>query len=67
MELITAIALLCQISFGSGDRSNPAYYINHITEKQQSCQKQLSECILKKDDKAENFRVSSALKCLKER
>ena len=74
MELITAIALLCQISIGVG--TGNTYYNAHeafktslkqTAEEQKSCQQKLAGCILKKDDKEIAFRISTALKCIKER
>ena len=72
MELITAIALMCQISFGvgtgdgsysSGQAIDRAMAI--ISEHQESCQKRLAKCILEKDKESVGFRTSSALKCIK--
>ena len=72
MELITAIALLCQIYIGIGSGNT---YINGydmkkvfvlIASDQKRCQKKLATCILKKDKNAETFRTSTMLKCIQE-
>ena len=74
MELITAIALLCQINIGigTGDRSSYAYSdfkkaSTFVESEQRSCQKQLANCILTKDKGSTQFRISTALKCIKDR
>lgn len=74
MEIITAIALLCQIGFGYGDGGSSGYStgnfkksMDRVRSSQKTCQKQLAECILKGDKNNAEFRTSTALKCIKER
>lgn len=70
MEIITAIALLCQISFGLGDGNrymstdrNFKKATNLIETKQKSCQKELATCLFN----ANNYDRNLALKCIKDR
>lgn len=74
MEIITAIALICQINigYGSGDKSGypereGKRFVEIIDNEQESCQKKLATCILTGDKTEDSFRTSTALKCLKDR
>lgn len=74
MEMITAIALLCQLSFGLGHGDKSGYTrdafetaMYKVEEYQTSCQKQLAKCILKKDKNKTEFKQSSVLECINER
>ena len=75
MELITAIALLCQINIGHGTgaevygRTQTKMFnsaLNTIVSKQETCQKKLASCIVTKEMSTRDFRVSTVLDCIKE-
>lgn len=59
MELITAIALLCQIH-GASNGGN----IDYAIKKQKKCQKELSKCVFKR---GHPYRVREVLECVKDR
>ena len=62
MELITAIALICQLNIGSRD-----YNIDSVIMKEQkTCQKELATCILK-NKKIGVVQITTVLTCIKER
>lgn len=70
MELLTAIALLCQINFGFGSGDNTGYsdklffhVLSVVKREQISCQKKLATCILKNNDPTI---ITDALTCIKE-
>jgi len=74
MELITAIALLCQLNVGIGTghksyhpEDGYAAIVPKIIEEQKSCQKELARCILRDDKNADDFRMSTALSCVESR
>ena len=61
MELITAIALICQLHV-----SQEITYFHETIKEQKSCQKKLATCILK-ETQTHNSNFGSALKCIKDR
>lgn len=70
MELISAIALLCQlnIGFGGGSDEYSGNIAKNITEvvnvNQKICQQKLSMCILDMDKSSQAFRTSTVLECI---
>jgi len=74
MELITAIALLCQINIGSGTGEYNAHKnsidifdtnLRNVKTEQIECQKKMAACVLK--DSKGVFQTRNILKCIKER
>lgn len=63
MELITAVAMLCQINIGVGVGTrieSIAENIDRTYVKQRNCQKRIAKCILEKDVDS----VRDVLKCI---
>ena len=65
--------MICQLNMGigGGDRSLYLGAMEKVFERQReiqkTCQKELANCILKKDKLADSFKTSTALKCITER
>lgn len=61
-EILIAIAMLCQIGFGTSIR----YYITDVQNAQLACQKQYIDCIKLKTEKVDQLGKALA-NCVKEK